>query len=155
MSSLDAVLASRCEGESVWDPLEQNVLETIGAFFGIGVWDSIINNDFSVPSIAAPAIVPDLEKKPQQANGAQKYPGLPYELELQTPPWKSKECNDSPIVGAPDEACDKKVGIKRIVFVQDCGNQYQNAAIAVVLAQTIEVGTEISTTGMRWKFWSR
>lgn len=42
--------------------------------------------------------------------------------------------------------CDKKIGIKRIIFTRDCGNRDQNAAIAAVLVQTVEAGTEISTT---------
>lgn len=147
-SSSAVFLTSRGEGESAWDPLEQNILDGIGAF-GSSVWDSILGSGFSVPSIADPPTVPtvpDLEKKPQQVQGAQQDPVSPNEPELQTAPWKSEECNDSPPVGAPDELCDKKVGIKRIIFSRDCGNQDQNAATAVVLAQTVEAGTEISTT---------
>lgn len=147
-SSSTVVLRPRGEGESVWDPLEQSVLDSIGAFGGF-LWNSVLDSDNSLPSIEAPAAaptVPDLEKKPQQVNGAQKDPGSPFEPAWQTPSTESEECNDSPPVGAPDEVCDKKVGIKRIIFARDCGNRERNAAVAAVLAQIVEAGTEISTT---------
>lgn len=147
-SSATIVLTPRGEGESVWGPIEQNILDSIGAF-GSSLWDSVLDTDFSLPSIEAPAAaptVPDLEKEPQQVNGAQKDPVSPSELEWQTPSSASEECNHSPPVGAPDEVCEKKVGIKRIIFARNCGNREENAAVAAVLAQTVEAGTEISTT---------
>lgn len=147
-SSSIVVLTPRGEGESVWGPIEQNILDSIGAF-GNFLWDSVLDKDFPLPSVEAPAAaptVPDLGKKPQQVNGAQKYPVSPSEPERQTSSWKSEECNDSPPIGAPDEVCHKKIGIKRIIFARDCGNREGNTAIAAVLAQTVEAGTEISTT---------
>lgn len=147
-SSLSIFLTPRGEGESVWNPVEQNIFEGIGAL-GNSVWDSILGNDFLVPPVAAPLMVPndsDLEKKPQQDRGAQINQVSPNEAELQTPTWKIEECNDSPPIGAPDEVCDKKIGSKRIIFSRECGNQDQNAAIAVVLARTVEANSEISTT---------
>lgn len=42
--------------------------------------------------------------------------------------------------------CKKKISIKRIIFARDCESHDQNTAIAVVLAQTVEASTEISTT---------
>lgn len=146
-------LTPRDEGESLWGPLEQNILDSIGAF-GSSLWDSILGNDFSLPPstieapTAVPTTVPELEKKPQEeVNGAQKKdPVSPPGPDWQTQPWESEECDDSPPVGAPDVVCDKKVGIKRIIFARDCGNRAENAAVAAVLAQIVEAGTEISTT---------
>lgn len=143
-------LTPRDEGESFWGPLEQNILDSIGTF-GSSLWDSVLGNHFSLPpsTIEAPAAVPpDTElENPQEVNGArEKIPVSPPEPEWQTQPRESEECNDIPPVGAPEEVCDKKVGIKRIIFARDCGNRAENAAIAAVLAQTVEAGTEISTT---------
>lgn len=149
-SSSTVVLKPRDEGESGWGPLEQNILDSIGSF-GSSLWNSVLDSDFSLPSIEAPPAaaptVPDLEKKPQQVSGGQKKdPESPFEPEWQKLSSESEECNERPPVGAPDERCDKKVGIKRIIFARDCGNRVENAAVAAVLAQTVEAGTEISTT---------
>ena len=147
-SSSTFVLTPRREDESIWGSLQENILDSIGAI-GSTLWDSVLDNDFSAPSSGAPAAVPtvpDLQKNPQQVDGAQKDPVSPSEPGWQTPSWESEECNDSPPIGAPGEVCDKKIGIKRIIFARDCGNRDQNAAIATVLAQTVEAGTKISTT---------
>ena len=152
-SSPTVDLTPRDEGESIWGPLEQNILDSIGAF-GSSLWDSVLGNDFSLPPsiievpAAVPTTVPELEKTPEEeVNGAQKKdPVSPPEPEWQTQPWESEECDDSPPVGAPDVVCDKKVGIKRIIFARDCGNRAENAVVAAVLAQTVEAGTEISTS---------
>lgn len=64
-SSSTVVLRPRGAGESVWDPLEQSILDSIGAFGGF-LWNSVLDSDDSLPSIEAPAAaptVPDLEKK--------------------------------------------------------------------------------------------
>ena len=148
-SSPTVALTPRDEGESLWGPLEQNILDSIGAL-GSSLSDSVLGNDFSLPpSAKAPAAVPtvpELENSAQEINGAQKDPVSPPEPEWQTQSWGSEECDDSPPVGAPEVVCDKKVGIKRIIFARDCANRAENAAVEAALAQTVEAGTEISTT---------
>lgn len=74
-SSPTVALTPRDEGESLWGPLEQNILDSIGAF-GSSLWDSVRGNDFSLPppkeGPSGSSHSSEYEKTPQEINSAQK-----------------------------------------------------------------------------------
>lgn len=129
---------TRRDDTSVWDPFWEDIINGVG-----GAGSSALDDVFQrllpeLPALPTPEPADPLYPESPTSAGAQTDPlDLPFSR-----PLTDENCNRQP-VGAPDDQCDR--GTRKLIFARDCTNQIQNAAIAGILAQTIESG-EISTT---------
>lgn len=148
LSIASASLASALQrrDDSAWDPALQQLINGVVAPV-VGILDYLWNE------FVDPASQPVGEPPPQtippdwSIPSGPETPGHPSRgpIEVEVFPQSStnEECAGKPI-GAPEigDRCD--VGLMKIIYALDCGNEAQHAAISKLLTDTVQSGT-IST----------
>lgn len=121
------------DDSSIWDPFWEIIINSEGDAGSSVLDEGFQRLDPEPPALPAPEPANPLSPTRE---GAQRDPlDLPF-----SGPLTDEDCSQTP-VGAPDDRCS--LGTRKLIFPRDCKNQIQNAAIAGILAQTIESG-EIS-----------